>query len=71
MNKSNRFKFIRWTGILNRNIFEYLVMQLTIDKKEEHYRKLQTKELDVPCSIRTKELRSIYQMKIVEVMLCY
>jgi len=71
MSKSNRFKVIHRTGILIRDVLKYLVMQPTIDKKEEHYRKLQTKELDVSCSIRTKELRSIYQMKIVEVMLCY
>jgi len=43
MSKSNRFKVIRRTGILIRDILEYLVMQPTIDKKEEHYRKLQTK----------------------------
>ncbi len=71
MSKSKRFKVIRQTGILIRDVLKYLVIQLTIDKKEKHYRKLQTKELDVSCSIRTKELRSIYQMKIVEVMLCY
>jgi len=43
MSKSNRFKVIRRTGILIRDILEFLVMQPTIDKKEEHYRKLQTK----------------------------
>ena len=54
MSKSNRFKVIYRTGILIRDILKYLAMQLTIDKKEEHYRKLQIKELDVSCSIRTK-----------------
>lgn len=34
MDKSNRFKVIRRTGILNRDIFEYLVIQPTINKKE-------------------------------------
>jgi len=43
MSKSNRFKVIHRTGILIRDILEYLVMLPTIDKKEEHYRKLQTK----------------------------
>ena len=43
MNKSNRFKVIRRTGILIRDIFEYLLTEPINEKKEEYYRKVQTK----------------------------
>ncbi|GAG73324.1 unnamed protein product [marine sediment metagenome] len=43
MSKSNRFKVIRRTGILIRDIFEYLLTEPINEKKEEYYRKVQTK----------------------------
>ena len=43
MSKSNRFKVIRRIGILIRDIFEYLLTEPIDEKKEEYYRKLQTK----------------------------
>ncbi len=43
MSKSKRFKIIRRTGIIIRNIFEYLLTEPIDEKKEEYYRKLQTK----------------------------
>ena len=43
MSKSNRFKVIRRTGILIRDIFEYLLTEPIDEKKEEYYRKVRTK----------------------------
>jgi len=43
MSKSNRFKVIRRIGILIRDIFEYLLTKPIDEKKEEYYRKVQTK----------------------------
>jgi len=43
MSKSNRFKVIRRTGILIRDVFEYLLAEPIDEKKEEYYRKIQTK----------------------------
>jgi len=43
MSKSNRFKVIRRTGILIRDIFEYLLTESIDEKKEEYYRKVQNK----------------------------
>ena len=43
MSKSNRFKVIRRTGILIKDIFEYLLTEPIDEKKEEYYRKVQTK----------------------------
>ena len=43
MSKSKRFKIIRRTGIIIRNIFEYLLTEPIDEKKEEYYRKIQTK----------------------------
>jgi hypothetical protein len=43
MSKSNRFKVIRRTGILIKDIFEYLLTEPINEKKEEYYRKVQTK----------------------------
>ena len=43
MSKSNRFKVIRRTGILIRDVFEYLLTEPIDEKKEEYYRKVQTK----------------------------
>ncbi len=43
MSKSNRFKVIRRTDILIRDIFEYLLTEPINEKKEEYYRKVQTK----------------------------
>ncbi len=43
MSKSNRFKVIHRTGILIRDVFEYLLTEPIDEKKEEYYRKLQTK----------------------------
>ena len=43
MSKSNRFKVIRRTGILIRDVFEYLLTEPIDEKKEEYYRKVQNK----------------------------
>jgi len=43
MSKSNRFKVIRRTGILIRDVFEYLLTEPIDEKKEEYYRKVRTK----------------------------
>ena len=43
MSKLKRFKVIRWIGILIRDIFEYLLTEPIDEKKEEYYRKIQTK----------------------------
>ena len=43
MSKSNRFKVIRRTGILIRDVFEYLLTEPIDERKEEYYRKIQTK----------------------------
>jgi len=43
MSKSNRFKLIRRTGILIRDVFEYLLTEPIDEKKEEYYRKVQNK----------------------------
>jgi len=43
MSKSNRFKVIRRIVILIRDIFEYLLTKPIDEKKEEYYRKVQTK----------------------------
>jgi len=43
ISKSNSFKVIRQTGILIRDIFEYLLTKPIDEKKEEYYSKLQTK----------------------------
>ncbi len=43
MSKSNRFKVIRRTGILIRDVFEYLLTEPIDDRNEEYYRKIQTK----------------------------
>ena len=43
MSKSNRFKVIRRTGILIRDVFEYLLTEPIDEKKDEYYRKIQTK----------------------------
>jgi len=43
MSKSNRFKVICQTGILIRNIFEYLLTKPLDEKKEEYCIKVQTK----------------------------
>jgi hypothetical protein len=43
MSKSNRFKVIHRIGILIRDVFEYLLTEPIDEKKEEYYRKLQTK----------------------------
>ena len=43
MSKSNRFKVIRRIGILIRDIFEYLLTEPIDEKKEEYYKKVQTK----------------------------
>jgi hypothetical protein len=43
MSKSNRFKVIRRIVILIRDIFEYLLTEPIDEKKEEYYRKVQTK----------------------------
>ena len=43
MSKSNRFKVIHRIGILIRDIFEYLLTEPMDEKKEEYYRKVQTK----------------------------
>jgi len=43
MSKSNRFKVMRRTGILIRDVFEYLLTEPIDEKKEEYYRKIQTK----------------------------
>ena len=43
MSKSNRFKVIRRTGILIRDVFEYLLTEPIDEKKQEYYRKIQTK----------------------------
>ena len=40
MSKSNRFKVIRRTGILIRDVFEYLLTEPIDEKKEEYYRKI-------------------------------
>jgi len=43
MSKSNRFKVMHRTGILIRDVFEYLLTEPIDEKKEEYYRKAQTK----------------------------
>ena len=43
MSKANRFKVIRRIGILIRDAFEYLLTEPIDEKKEEYYRKIQTK----------------------------
>jgi len=43
MSKSNRFEVIRRTGILIRDVFEYLLTEPIDEKKEEYYSKVQTK----------------------------
>jgi len=43
MSKSNRLKVIRRIGILIRDIFEYLLTEPIDERKEEYYRKIQTK----------------------------
>jgi len=43
ISKSKRFKIIRRTGIIIRNIFKYLLTEPIDEKKEEYYRKIQTK----------------------------
>ena len=43
MSESNIFKVIHRTGILIRNIFEYLLTEPIDEKKEEYYRKMQNK----------------------------
>jgi len=43
VSKSNRFKVIHRIGILIKNIFEYLLTEPFDEKKEEYYRKIQTK----------------------------
>lgn len=43
MSKSNRFKVIHRTGILIRDVFEYLLNEPIDEKKEEYYRKVRTK----------------------------
>jgi len=43
MSKSNKFKLIRRIGILIRDAFEYLLTEPIDEKKEEYYRKIQTK----------------------------
>ncbi len=43
MSKSNRFKVMHRTAILIRDVFEYLLTEPIDEKKEEYYRKVQTK----------------------------
>jgi len=43
MSKSNRFKVMHRTGILIRDVFEYLLTEPIDEKKEEYYRKVRTK----------------------------
>jgi len=43
MSKSNRFKVMHRTGILIRDVFEYLLTEPIDERKEEYYRKVQTK----------------------------
>jgi len=43
MSKSNRFKVMHRTGILIRDVFEYLLTEPIDEKKEEYYRKVQNK----------------------------
>ncbi len=43
ISKPKRFKIIRRTGIIIRNIFKYLLTEPIDEKKEEYYRKIQTK----------------------------
>ena len=43
MSKSNRFKVMHRTGILIRDVFEYLLNEPIDEKKEEYYRKVRTK----------------------------
>jgi len=43
MSKSNRFKVVHRTAILIRDVFEYLLTEPIDEKKEEYYRKVQTK----------------------------
>ena len=43
MSKPNKFKVIHRTGILIRDIFEYLLTEPIDEKKEEYYRKVRTK----------------------------
>jgi len=43
MSKSKSFKVICRIGILIRDIFKYLLTEPIDEKKEEYYRKLQTK----------------------------
>ncbi len=58
MSKSNRFKVIHRTGILIRDVFEYLLTEPIDEKKEEYYRKIQTKYYYLEQIMQVTKLRS-------------